>query len=270
MLYIYPYFTYLLIVCVYILFVFPGITPLYLALKYDSDYCDGEYEIILKKASPETLLTKYGDVCNSILHIAVLDCSPAVVKAILEKASELGVVDHLVNYINSFGEPPLFMACFCNKLDTVRVLLEYDAHFEFLVSIRLPNIPYEHLLHIMVFKKHYEIAALLLSRMSGSFKNYFPPDTQQTALHISIVAGDRRMTELLIQYNCKLHPDQWDTVISEARAKGHNELIDWLNENHSDFLEFWHVPQQDGTKHVSMRKNHRLILEIVEKRTRFI
>lgn len=122
----------------------------------------------------------------------------------------------------------------------------------------------------MVFKKHYEIAALLLSRMSGSFKNYFPPDTQQTALHISIVAGDRRMTELLIQYNCKLHPDQWDTVISEARAKGHNELIDWLNENHSDFLEFWHVPQQDGTKHVSMRKNHRLILEIVEKRTRFI
>ena len=165
-------------------------------------------------------LTKYGDVCNSILHIAVLECSPAVVKAILEKASELGVVDHLVNYINSFGEPPLFMACFCNKLDTVRVLLEYDAHFEFMVSIRLPNIPYEHLLHIMVFKKHYEIAALLLSRMSESFKNYFPSDTQQTALHISIVAGDRRMTELLIDCDCKVHPDQWDTVISEARARG--------------------------------------------------
>lgn len=247
----------------------------------DGTYCDGMYKLILNKASQETMLAKFGDMNNSILHTAVLDCNAGVVKAILEKANSISipyqysnhpyrVADFLINYSNAYDEPPLFLACFCNKLDIVRLLLDYDAPVEFLVSIRPPNIPYEHLLHIMVFKKHYEIAALLLSRMSGSFKNYFPSDTQQTALHLSIVAGDRRMTELLIKYDCKVHPAQWDTVVSQARENGHNELLDWLNDEHDEYYQLSHAIQQDGTKHVNSRKKHPLLLEIVEKRTRFI
>jgi ankyrin repeat protein len=240
----------------------------------DNTYCDGMYKLILNKASPETMLAKFGDMDNSILHTAVLDCNAGVVETILDKARSFAhhpcVADLLINYSNAYEEPPLFMACFCNKFDIVQVLLDYDAPMEFLVSIRPPNIPYEHLLHIMVFKKHYEIAALLLSRMGGSFKNYFPSDTQQTALHLSIVAGDRRMTELLIKYDCKVHPAQWDAVVSQAREKGHNELLDWLNDEHDEYYELFHVIQQDGTKHVNSRKKHPLLLEIVEKRSRFI
>jgi ankyrin repeat protein len=241
----------------------------------DNTYCDGMYKLILNKASQETMVATFGDMNNSILHTAVLDCNACVVKAILEKARSLTnhpyrVADFLINYSNEYGEPPLFLACFCNKLDIVRLLLDYDAPVEFLVSIRHPNIPYEHLLHNMVFKKHYEIAALLLSRMDGSFKNYFPSDTQQTALHLSIVAGDRRMTELLIKYDCKVHPAQWDTVVLQARENGHNELLDWLNDEHNEYYQLFHAIQQDGTKHVNSRKTHPLLLEIVEKRSRFI
>jgi len=158
---------------------------------------------------------------NNCGRVAIVE-DIVIVKDLLTRCS----VD--VNCETKFGKTPIYYACFCGFVETVKLLIEHGAELE------SKNNKWSNALHVACYGKRLTVIKILLDKgMDINVRD----DQGRTAVFIACKNGYLAVAALLAAKNCDINlPDLHSrTPLRAAVSNGHVEVVSWLLKIGADY-----------------------------------